>query len=49
MFEGVVWKDNAKGFQNQLYKIPLHFSKLVKIALKDPIKNLKLGLEAVFA
>ena len=35
VIQGVFWKDNAKGFPNQLSKIPLHISKLVEIILKD--------------
>ena len=31
----MVWKDTAKGFSNQLSKVPLHISKWVEIAFKD--------------
>ena len=35
VFQGVFWKDNAKGFLNLLSKGPVRISKWVKITIKD--------------
>ena len=53
VFQGVFWKDNAKGFSNLLSKEPVHISKWVKITTKDtPNSKKKIwkpSSEAVFA